>query len=126
MELEYDYPEPQIYKNQVLIKVEAASVNPLDIRIRRGSLRFLTGSRFPIILGNDVSGEIVSCGDDVRSYNPGDKVYCMIDANRKSSLSGCARSGAYAEYCATREDTLALRPSTISGLSRKAEIQNEY
>lgn len=115
--LEYvdNYPEPQLHNNQVLIKVYASGVNPLDFRIRKGELKFITGSRFPMILGNDVCGVIVKCGSDVRNFKVGDEVYGMIDSNKKSSVSGFAKSGAYAEYCVTREDTLSLKPDSITG-----------
>lgn len=80
LEYEYNYLKPEILKNQVLIKVNAAGVNPLDIRTREGQLRLFTGSRFPIILGNDVSGVIEECGGEVRNFKPGDQVYGMVDS----------------------------------------------
>lgn len=114
--LEYvtNYPEPDIYNNQVLIKVNAASVNPLDYRIRKGDLRLIIGSKFPIILGNDICGTVVKCGSEVRNFKVGDQVYGMVDSNKNFSLSGFAKSGSYAEYCATREDTLSLKPRALS------------
>ena len=114
IEYENEYPEPRIYDNQVIIKVESAGVNPLDYKTRKGDLRFVTGSSFPIILGNDVSGVIVKCGSKVCNFKEGDEVYCMVDSNIKFSLLGFARSGAYAEYCITREDTLCLKPKSIT------------
>lgn len=114
LKCEYDYPEPELFDNQVLIKVVAAGINPLDIKIREGELRLVTGSKFPLILGNDVSGTIVKCGREVHNYKIGDQVYCMNDSNKKFNFYGFAKSGSYAEYCATREDTLSLKPNSIT------------
>ncbi|RSK26578.1 NAD(P)-dependent alcohol dehydrogenase [Bacillus sp. HMF5848] len=105
---------PTIADNQVLIKNDAASINPLDWKIRKGELRWVTGKKFPIILGHDVSGTIVKVGRCVKRFKPGDPVFCMIDANIKPSLHGFAKSGSFADYCVTREDTLAIRPSSIT------------
>ncbi|MGL1892814.1 MAG: NAD(P)-dependent alcohol dehydrogenase [Spirochaetaceae bacterium] len=104
---------PTPNKNQVLIKIYSTSINPLDILRREGRLSFFTGKKFPIILGNDVSGEVVSLGSDVKKFSLGDKVYGMIDVNNTLSKTGFSKSGSYAEYCVTREDTIALIPSNL-------------
>ncbi len=111
---ENDYPMPEPLSNQVLIKVTASGVNPLDLKIRKGMLRFIAPSKFPVILGNDASGVIVKSGSDVRDFIVGDQVYCMVDSNKRFASSGFAKGGSYAEYCVTREDTLSLKPGTIS------------
>jgi len=105
---------PDFAPNQVLIKTYAAGVNPLDIRMRNGDLSVLLGSKFPMILGNDVSGLIVKVGENVTKFKPGDEVYGMIDSNSKRSITGFAKGGSYAEYCVTREDTLDFLPKTMN------------
>lgn len=114
--LEYveDAPIPNIQENQVLIKVHAAGVNPLDWRIRNGELALLLGRKFPIILGNDVSGTVVSVGSQVKRFKQGDEVFCLLDANSKPSRTGFAKSGGYAEFAVTREDTLAFKPTNMT------------
>ena len=114
LELLTDFPDPSISSNQVLIKVHSAGINPLDWKIREGQLRFLLGSKFPMILGNDVSGTIVDVGSNVTNFKIGDEVLCLSDASPKKSLTGFAKSGAYAELAVTREDTLSYKPKTIS------------
>lgn len=105
---------PDLAPNQVLIKTYATSVNPLDIRIRNGDLSVLLGSKFPMILGNDVSGFIVKTGKNVTKFKQGDEVYGMIDSNINKSITGFARGGSYAEYCVTREDTLDFLPKFLN------------
>ncbi len=114
LELRSDTPPPSIQNNQVLIKVHSAGINPLDWKIRKGELRFLLGAKFPIILGNDVSGVIMDVGKSVKNYKIGDEVYCLLDASPKPSLTGFAISGAYAEIAVTREDTLSLKPHLMT------------
>jgi NADPH:quinone reductase-like Zn-dependent oxidoreductase len=114
LELRKDISEPILSTNQVLINNKATSINPLDWKIRKGLLKVILGSKFPMILGNDVAGIITKCGANVTKYKVGDKVYCMSDSNNKFSNSGFAKSGAYSEYVATREDTLSLIPNGLT------------
>ena len=114
LEIDNNYPEPIIKDNQVLINVKATGINPLDWKIRKGMLRLILGSNFPIILGNDAAGIIVKCGKKVKDFKVGDNVYCMLDSNEGFSYFGFAKSGSYAEYAVTREDTLSLKPETLS------------
>ncbi|WP_375580083.1 NADP-dependent oxidoreductase [Marivirga tractuosa] len=114
LSVENDIPKPEIKKNQVLVKVIAASINPLDYKIRKGELKQVLGNKFPMILGNDVAGIVEKCGEDVHDFKVGDHVYGMIDTNEKPSYFGFAKPGAYAEYVATRADTLSLKPQNLS------------
>ncbi len=114
LEVVSDHPPPAPAANQVLIKVHAAGINPLDWKIREGQLKFVLGARFPIILGNDVSGEILAVGDNVSRFRVGDEVFCLMDVAPQRSMTGFARSGGYAEMAVTREDTLAHKPQSLS------------
>lgn len=67
-----------------------------------------------VLIKVNASGVIVKCGSSVRNFKVGDAVFCMVDANRKYSLSGFAKGGSYAEYCVTREDTLAIKPDSLN------------
>lgn len=107
-------PTPSLTEQQVLIQIQAAGINPLDWKIREGQLKFLMPEKFPLILGNDVSGIIVAIGSQVTNYKVGDHVFCFLDANPKPALSGFAKSGGYAQYAVTRADTLAIKPAAIS------------
>ncbi len=86
-----DAPLPLINPDDVLIKVFATSVNPIDWKVREGARK--ANREFPIILGWDVSGVIEKTGDDVQDYKVGDQVYARPDVSR---------NGTYAEYVAVR------------------------
>jgi 2-desacetyl-2-hydroxyethyl bacteriochlorophyllide A dehydrogenase len=100
-----DIETPSINRDQLLVKVHASSVNPVDWKIRAGQLQFLTGYKFPMVLGFDVSGEVVAVGESVTRFQTGDKVYAYLD-----SLPG----GAYAEYAAVSERVACFKPDNMS------------
>ena len=100
-----DVPQPAYGDEDVLIRVVAAGVNPVDWKIREGGLKERLGHRLPLTLGWDVSGVVAAVGRSVRSFRPGDLVYSRPDI---------ARDGCYAEYVAVRASEVALRPTTVS------------
>ena len=100
-----DLPRPTPAEDEVLVRVRASSVNPVDWKIRNGGLKFITGKDFPKVLGADFSGEIVEAGAKTDGYKPGQLVYGMINA---------VKGGAYAEYLAVKIDKLAPKPTSLS------------
>jgi NADPH:quinone reductase-like Zn-dependent oxidoreductase len=107
-ELVYEEIEtPQIKDDEVLIKVKAIGINPVDAKTRKGKGQ---ASRIkhdkPMILGWDVSGEVVDAGRNVSSFKAGDEVFGMIN------IPGHGR--AYAEYVAAPANQLAAKPSNVS------------
>lgn len=98
-----DVPMPAINDDDVLIKVEAASINPIDWKVRSG-LRKDPNRHLPLILGWDVSGVIERLGKNVTDFQPGDQVYSRPDVTR---------NGAYAEYIAVRASEIALKPQSL-------------
>ena len=94
---------PQIKSGEVLLRVHAAGVNPVDYKIRNGSMKFISGKKFPRILGGDVAGVVEQAGPKSK-YRPGDKVFAML------SITG----GAYAEFVAVKENQLCLIPEGFS------------
>lgn len=94
-------PKPAIDQGEMLVRVFAASVNPIDWRIRSGQARGLAGAALPYIPGFDVCGVVEQVAPDVAGFKPGDEIYAMIDLRR---------GGCYAEYVTVREDEAALKP----------------
>ncbi len=103
--LEYkDIEQPQIKSDQILVKVRATSVNPIDWKIRKGIVP-LIGNKFPMILGMDLAGDVVEVGNKVTGFKPGDAVYADI---------GKLPGGAYAAYAAVPAKAVALKPNNMS------------
>ena len=98
-------PDPQLLEDEVLVQVHAAGVNPLDSKIAGGEFKLILPYRLPLILGNDVAGVVVRVGSRVRRFKSGDEVYARPDADR---------IGAFAEFIAIKEDSLALKPSELT------------
>lgn len=100
-----EMPEPELRDDDVLVEIHAASVNPLDLKIRSGALKLVLPYRLPLILGNDMAGVVVRVGARVRGFKPGDEVYARPPQER---------IGTFAEYIAVSEDALALKPKTLN------------
>lgn len=103
-----DIPKPEIQDGEVLIKVNAISINPVDIKTRIGKSLYneLKSKNPAIILGWDVSGVIEKTGKAVTEFKKGDEVFGMVN------FPGHGK--AYAEYVAAPASHLALKPSNIS------------
>lgn len=99
-----DVPLPTIADDDVLIRVHAAAVNPVDWKIREGHLQSFLPYQLPLILGWDVSGVVEAVGADVTTFKLGDEVY---------SRPNIERDGAYAEYIAVKASEVALKPKTV-------------
>lgn len=100
-----EMPEPELREDEVLVKVHAASINLLDAKIKNGEFKPILPYRLPLILGHDVAGVVVKVGSRVRQFKPGDAVYSRPDD---------FRIGAFAERIAIREESLALKPETLT------------
>jgi NADPH:quinone reductase-like Zn-dependent oxidoreductase len=99
-----DLENPKIKPDQLLVKVHASSVNPIDWKTRKGMLKILTGNKFPLILGFDVAGEVVEVGSKVTRFQVGDAIY------GSTSFPG----GAYAELAAIPENLATHKPTNLS------------
>ncbi|MEG4392766.1 NAD(P)-dependent alcohol dehydrogenase [Microcoleus sp. BROC3] len=105
-ELQYrELSKPIAKSNELLVRVRASSVNPVDWKIRQGHLQLLTGFNFPRIVGSDISGVVLEVGREVTQFQPGDEVYTFLNP-----LNG----GACAEYAAVAESSAAIKPKNIT------------
>lgn len=100
-----EMPVPELQEDDILVQIHAASINPLDSKIRDGDFKLILPYRFPLILGNDVAGVVVRVGSRVRRFKPGDEVYARPDTDR---------IGAFAEFISIKEDAVAKKPKTLT------------
>ena len=106
--------KPAIKSGEVLIRVKAISINPVDVKVRSGKAplaKDLAGHN-PLILGWDVSGEVAETGSEIRRFTAGDQVFGMVN------FAGHGK--AYAEYVVAAADHLTLKPSNISHIQAAA------
>ncbi len=90
---------------EVLVKMKAASINPIDWKTVNGDIKALFNPGFPIILGGDGAGIIEQVGEGVSQFSVGDEVFLR---------SSKARTGTYAQYFALPADLVALKPKNMS------------
>ncbi|MFD7310693.1 NADP-dependent oxidoreductase [Promicromonospora sp. NPDC059942] len=102
-----EQPDPHIGPDTVVVRVRAASVNPVDWKIRQGYLQGLIDTDLPAIPGWDVAGVVEQVGLDTPEYQVGDEVYGYV---RKDTVHG----GTFAELVAAPVRTLARKPASLS------------
>ncbi|WP_028810313.1 NADP-dependent oxidoreductase [Streptomyces flavidovirens] len=102
-----DVPEPKLGPDSVLVRVKAASVNPVDWKIQAGYLDSVLDAVFPVIPGWDVAGVVEQAGAAVTEFAPGDEVIGYV---REDFVS----RGTFAEYVAAPVRTLARKPANLS------------
>ncbi|ADF40445.1 NADP-dependent oxidoreductase [Priestia megaterium] len=100
-----EMPTPEIGEYEVLAEIHAASINPIDFKIRDGKVKLLVKYKMPLILGNDFSGVVAKVGAKVTRFKAGDEIYARP---RKSKI------GTFAEYIAIHEDDIALKPKNLN------------
>ena len=98
-------PRPAPGTGELLVRVHAAAVNPVDWKLRKSGGRGWLDVKLPYTPGFDVSGVVDQVGAGVSRFKPGDAVFAMIDLRR---------GGAYAEYAVVRESEAALKPAKAS------------
>lgn len=99
-----DIAEPELRDHDVLVRIYAASINPLDLKIGKGELKPILPYKLPVVLGNDLAGVVVKTGPRVRGFKPGDAVYARPNQDR---------IGTFAEYLALDESDAAPKPQRL-------------
>src|SRR5450755_4563386 len=95
-----DYPDPVPEPGEVLVRVAATSVNPIDYKRRAGLTKDFYPMTFPGLIGVDISGTVVKVGPGVEGFSAGDQVFAMAD-------------NTYAELCVVKADALAKIPENL-------------
>lgn len=98
-------PAPSVGTHEVLVRIHAAGLNVLDIKIRDGDLKAVLPYKTPFIPGHDMAGVIEKAGTGVQKFRVGDEVYARV---------ADGRIGTFAEYIAVRESDLANKPANLS------------
>ena len=106
-----DISIPAPANDELLIKVYATSVNPVDWKIIKGARKGKFPVNLPLIPGWDVSGVVEEIGSDVHNFKPGDEVYSRPDPTR---------NGAFAEYVVVKADQVGMKPKSIDHIQAAA------
>lgn len=96
---------PAINKDEVLVKVKSAGVNPLDNMLIRGDVKLIVSYDFPLILGNEMAGVIEKIGENVKDFKEGDRVFARLPLNK---------IGAFSEYISINSNAIAKIPEYLS------------
>lgn len=100
-----EMPQRHLSDTDVLVEIHAASVNPIDYKIRSGEFKLILPFKLPVALGSDLAGIVVEVGAKVKAFKPGDEVFAQ---------TGTSAIGTFAEYAAVAEANLALKPKSLS------------
>lgn len=100
-----DIPVPDPGAGQILVQVSAASINPIDWKIREGQMGQRYGDSFPLVLGFDCSGVVAAAGPGAERFSPGDEVFARSDIG----AGGC-----YAEFAVINAGTAAFKPPELT------------
>jgi len=100
-----DVPRPEPKDDEILIRVVAASVNPVDVAIRKGYLAELIGDKLPLIPGMDAAGVVEKTGAKISKFKAGDSVYAFFTL---------ASEGGYAQFVVAKESEAAPKPKALT------------
>ncbi|WP_418968503.1 NADP-dependent oxidoreductase [Alloscardovia omnicolens] len=106
-----DVDTPSIGEKDVLIKVLAAGVNPVDNLISRGEVKMIVSYKLPLIAGNEVVGTVEKIGSQVSNFQVGERVFARLPLEK---------IGAFAQYVSVAEDALARVPAYLSDVEAAA------
>jgi NADPH:quinone reductase-like Zn-dependent oxidoreductase len=99
-----DVPAPAPRPRDILVAVRAAGLNPVDFKFREGKLRAIQRPKLPFVLGNELAGEVIAVGSDVKRFRVGDRVFARVAKDR---------AGAFAEQACVDEDDAAQMPPDL-------------
>src|SRR4029077_20000991 len=121
-----DVPAPTPGPRDLLVGVRAAGLNPVDYKFRQGKLRAILRPKLPFVLGNELAGEVIAVGSDVKRWRVGDRGFARVAKDR---------GGAFAEQACVDEDHAALMPRNLdfttaaavplAGLTALQALRNE-
>ncbi len=98
-------PRPEPAEDEILVRVMAAGVNPVDAKVRSGAFARMMGTKLPLIPGMDIAGVVETTGANVTKFKTGDAVYACLDVRTQ---------GGYAEFAVAKEGAASPKPKNIS------------
>ena len=99
-----EVPAPVPGPRDILVDVRAAGLNPVDFKFRQGKLRAIHRPKLPLVLGNELAGEVIAVGRDVKRFGVGDRVFARVAKDR---------AGAFAEQACVDENAAAHMPRDL-------------
>jgi alcohol dehydrogenase len=99
-----DVPQPSPRTGELLVRVHAAGLNPVDYRTRAGALRVIRKYPLPVVMGNELSGVVEAVGPGAMRFARGDRIFARVDKDIM---------GAFAEYAVVHEDHAARMPASL-------------
>ena len=99
-----EVPEPTAGDGEVLIRVRAAGLNPVDYKTRDGAVRLVMRYELPVVMGNELAGVVEGVGAGVTRFAVGDRVFARVDH---------LKMGAFATYAAVQEDLVGTMPASL-------------
>ena len=99
-----DVPAPTPRPRDILVEVRAAGLNPVDFGFRQGKMRAILRPKLPLVLGNELAGEVIAVGSNVKRFRVGDRVFARVAMDR---------AGAFAEQACVDEDYAAHMPRNL-------------
>ena len=99
-----DVPAPVPGAHDILVRVHAAGLNPVDFKTRDGMLKVVQGYKMPVVMGNELAGVVEACGADVTTFRPGDRIFARVPKERM---------GAFAEQAVVPADHAAPLPASL-------------
>jgi NADPH:quinone reductase-like Zn-dependent oxidoreductase len=99
-----DVPAPAPRPRDILVEVRAAGLNPVDFKFRQGKLRAIHRPKLPLVLGNELAGEVIAVGGEVTRFRVGDRVFARVAKDR---------AGAFAEQACVDQDDAAHMPRNL-------------
>ena len=100
-----DVPKPEPKNDEILVRVMAVAVNPVDTYVRQGKFFKRGANEGPVILGYDIAGVVEKTGADIKRFKTGDAVYSYLSVSR---------GGGYAEFAIAKESETALKPKNMN------------
>jgi NADPH:quinone reductase-like Zn-dependent oxidoreductase len=121
-----DVPAPTPGLRDILVKVRAAGLNPVDFKFRQGKLRAILRPKLPFVLGNELAGEVIAVGSDVNRFRVGDRVFARVAKDRAGAFAeqACVDEG-HAAHMPRDLDFTAAAAVPLAGLTALQALRDE-